>query len=299
MPEQNSESVRGYQFGDMGFRAYAIEPRSWNEENRSVAAILATENPVIVMDMRARRPIQEVLRMDGLVMPSGNRLPLQDSHNRGSVRHTLGSTVNLRVEAGQFVGDNVISSVEDRVATKVREGHITDNSIGYIVLDREVIEPGEEREVLGVSYRAGSLPLQVSTRWAPKENSLTPIGADEAAKMRSFQFVTEEDMAEEKPVETPPEEVAEERAEPEAPAEDPVEEPAVDRRALLEDITPRGYEDVLEDAIIKGLDVDSYRSALLEEKAKRAAPVGTPEPPAERKKDGLEDVTDAEFLRAF
>lgn len=299
----NEAQVRGYLFDDMCFRSYGIQPTSWDPESRSVRAVLATENPVVVMDMRSRRVIREVLRMDGYMPPRGNRLPLQDSHNRGSVRYTLGSSINLHIEGegrdAVLAADNIISSVEDRVATKVKEGHITDNSIGYLVLDREIIEPGEEREVLGVSYRADALPLQVSTRWTPKENSLTPIGADEAATIRSRFFgSTEEKMAEEKkqepPVETPPE--PEKAAAPPAVEE---KEAAPARRELLEEITPRGYEALLEDAVIRSLDLEAYRAILLAEKAKREAPVGTPEPQGGQKRDGLETIGDAEFLRAF
>jgi hypothetical protein len=305
---ENESNVRGYQFDDITFRSYAVSPSTWNDEDRGFDAVLATEAPVLVMDMRARRVVREVLRMEGVVLPASNRLPLQDSHQRGSVRNTLGSALNLRVVNKQFVARNVISSVESAVATKVKEGHITDNSIGYVVLDREVIEPGTEREVLGVTYRADAeIPLQVSTRWRPIENSLTPVGADEAAKFRSAMWFTSEEkaMADEKKVEVvaaPPQDTKPETKTEEVKTETIVieEKPQAARRDLLAEITPRGYEAILEESIVKGLDVEAHRAVLLVEVAKKRAPVGTPEPKVEdEKKDGLKNVSDAAFVRMF
>jgi len=45
-------------------------------------------------------------------------------------------------------------------------------------------------------------------------------------------------------------------------------------------ITPRGLENVAERAIAQGLDFEATRKVLLEEQAKRFAPLGTPEPVA-------------------
>ncbi len=300
---ENESNIRGYQFDDVTFRSYPSAPTSWNDEDRGFDAIMATESPVLVMDMRMKRVVREVLRMDGYVAPLGDRLPLQDSHKRDSVRYTLGSGRNLKInERKELAARLSISSAEPHVATKVKEGHITDCSLGYVVLDREVIEPGTEREVLGISYRAdGNVPLQISTKWMPKEISLTPIGADETAKFRSslFGFKECDNMANEtkEVVAAPPQAPVTETKE--VVTETVVVEEKVDRRDLLAEITPRGYDAILEDSIVKGLDVEAHRAALLAEVAKRRAPVGTPEPKVEDKKDGLKEVDDAAFVRMF
>ncbi len=295
--------IRGWQAADMSFRSYPISASTWKDEDRGIDAVIATEKPVYVWDERNKRVIQEVLLMTGVKLPESKSLPLQDSHKRDSVRHTLGSTRNLRVEGGQLLGRNHISSAEQDVATKVKEGHIPDNSIGYIPTDREVIEQGTEREVLGIQYRARpDMPLQVTTGWMPLENSLTPIGADSGAKQRTM-FFGEAEMADSKK----PEAVAAPEVKPEVkpvetvgtvtdkPAAKPEEKPAVSNRAALEAITPRGYEAIMERAVIEGKDVEALRADLREEHAKRLKPVGTPE----AKKDEKGDITVEEFHRAL
>ena len=78
------------------------------------------------------------------------------------------------------------------------------------------------------------------------------------------------------------------------------EKPQAARRDLLAEITPRGYESVLEESIVKGLDVEAHRAVLLVEVARKRTPVGTPEPKVEeQKKDGLKEVSDAAFVRMF
>jgi hypothetical protein len=283
---------------DLTCRAFEVVPSSWDEETRSFDAILATETPTVVMDMRRRRPIEEVLIMEGAILPQSRQIPLLDTHQRKTTRNVLGSVRDIKVDGNKLVGRVFVSSVEDRVATKIREGHITDNSLGYLPTEGEFIEPGQTREVNGITYTARELPLQVSLQWKVKENSVLPIGADELAKIREEVMpsdLRQESLPEEKPKEEPKEEVKEE------PKKEEVKETAdPSRRELLEDITPRGFEDFLTQAVVDGLDVDSYRNLLKVEVAKRMEPVGTPEPPEDKKKeDGLENVTDEDFLRAF
>lgn len=295
----NEIIVRGFQAADMSYRSYPVAANTWKDEDRGIDAVIATENPVYVWDDRNKRVIQEVLLMTGVKLPESKSLPLQDSHKRDSVRHTLGSTRNLHVEGGQLLGRNHISAAEPDVATKVKEGHIPDNSIGYIPTDREIIDPGTEREVLGIQYRARpDMPLQVTTGWMPLENSLTPIGADSDAKQRSM-FFEEKKMADEKKPEAA---VVPESKPADKPAETigtetvkPAENLAISNRAALEAITPRGYESIMERAIIEGMDVEALRAALREEHAKRLKPVGTPETkPVEKP-----DITVEEFHRAI
>ena len=65
---------------------------------------------------------------------------------------------------------------------KLREGHLTDFSIGYRVLESQWIPEGETAVIQGRTYKG---PIKVSTRWAPRELSICPIGADELAKARA------------------------------------------------------------------------------------------------------------------
>jgi HK97 family phage major capsid protein len=70
------------------------------------------------------------------------------------------------------------------VARKIRAGHITDVSIGYEVIKQTHVAPRQTANVSGRSYTAGEHGLNVVTAWRAKEISPTPIGADQAAKIR-------------------------------------------------------------------------------------------------------------------
>ncbi|HUT23714.1 MAG TPA: hypothetical protein VM492_05180, partial [Sumerlaeia bacterium] len=123
--------------------------------------------------------------MDGAEIPASGQIPLLDSHDRSTIQKQLGSTREIRVEGEQLVGRNFISEAEQDAATKVREGHVTDLSIGYRVINFIDIPPGQSQEVKGKTYTAGDRTRRISTKWIVKENSLLPIGADEMAKVRA------------------------------------------------------------------------------------------------------------------
>lgn len=170
---------------DLTVRAYQVRASSINEQARTVDAVLATEDPVHVFDMRSWSVIREIL-----VMPTGNlpaQVPLLDSHQRSSIQQQLGSTRNLRVEGPQLVGTRHLSSVAAAADafTKIREGHLTDGSIGYQVRGYTDIEPGQSVDLAGRTFRnTGPDVLRVTYDWALYEDSLCPIGADPGAKIR-------------------------------------------------------------------------------------------------------------------
>lgn len=175
---------------DLTTRAYALRAETFNAEQRSVEAVIATETPAQVVDWERFEVIDEVLRMDGAVLPKNRQIPFLDAHSRWSAADVLGSTRELRVEGETLVGRNFFSSAPSaqEAATKVREGHITDNSIGYRVLASVTLEPNTESTVNGKLYRAGARALRIATQWEVRENSLVPIGADSLAKMRAAHF---------------------------------------------------------------------------------------------------------------
>jgi hypothetical protein len=69
----------------------------------------------------------------------------------------------------------------------VADGHIRAVSIGYHVPDGGFvdIQPGQRAEVAGRTFEAAGRTLRISTEWRVHELSLTPIGADEFALIRS------------------------------------------------------------------------------------------------------------------
>ncbi|MCP4712483.1 MAG: hypothetical protein GY869_27990 [Planctomycetes bacterium] len=173
-------------------RAYRFQ--TIDEKNRTVDAVIATDDPVMVFDMKRWEPILESLSMDGVKHPK--RVPFLDSHDQGSTETVMGSTSNFRIEGGKLLATNTFSSVAraDELWTKIREGHVTDNSIGYRVTKYEDIEPGKSADVNGRSYTApDNMPLRVSTDWEIKENSAVPIGADAMAKNRN-ELITGDDV---------------------------------------------------------------------------------------------------------
>jgi len=70
---------------------------------------------------------------------------------------------------------------------KVIQGHLTDVSIGYYVREAVTIRAGQKKSVDGRLWAAGAVPLRVCTKWSVIELSLTPIGADTAAKVREHE----------------------------------------------------------------------------------------------------------------
>ena len=166
-------------------RSFEVRAESWRESDRSFEVVLATEAPVLVMDLQRWEPVQEVLMMKGCKLPRNRQVPLLDSHDRSSVREgQIGSIRELRVDGEQLLGRCYISTTEDQIATKVKEGHVTDISAGYQVRNSVVIEPGQTQDVEGRKFTAGARALRVTTEWPIKEGSLCPIGADEDTKVR-------------------------------------------------------------------------------------------------------------------
>jgi hypothetical protein len=152
-----------------------------DEKGRSVEAVFSTENPVMVFDYETYRVVEEVLLMDGMEFPE--QIPFLDSHNRYSVKDQLGSGREIRVDGDKLIGRLYFGKSPDAEAafSLVREGHITDVSIGYISKGF-MVEEGADHNHNGRIFKG---PVKLSTKTRVKEISLTPIGADEMAKIRS------------------------------------------------------------------------------------------------------------------
>jgi len=166
------------------------QPQTFDEESRTVRVIAATENPVKVFDLE-RGFVDEILLMSGVKVPDGGRVPLLNSHNRLSVFDCLGSAYEFEAKDGRLEAVVSFDSTEDgrKAAVKVKEGHLTDFSVGYQVHESVWIPEGE-KQTIGEKTLEG--PLKVVTSWTVKELSLTPIGADEAAKARTKETETDD-----------------------------------------------------------------------------------------------------------
>ena len=132
--------------------------------------------------------VQEVLIADGMVLPASGRVPVLDSHNRGRCGDVLGSAGDfapVTVDGVKAAECTVSFSGEPEgksAAAKVREGHLTDVSVGYNVLESFWVPENEKQIIAGREFTG---PVKVSTKWELRELSLTPIGADRYAKARS------------------------------------------------------------------------------------------------------------------
>ncbi len=176
----------GFSARAAGMRA---NPATFDEETNSVRFVATVEQPVMVFDWERWDFVNEILVSAGMVLPDGDHVRLLDTHSRYSVADVLGSASDfLDCDVDGMPGKDCrveFSSVQEGqdAATKVREGHITDVSVGYRVTESYWVPEGEKQIIDGKSYEG---PVKVSTRWELRELSLVPIGADNLAKVRSL-----------------------------------------------------------------------------------------------------------------
>lgn len=172
-------------------RSLVLRSESINEEDRSFEAVVATETPAQIWDRRTWDIIDEILIAKGGQFPE--QIPLLPNHQRFDVLDVVGSAVDFRLEKNQWVGRGIVArpaNEEDEVNKiwrRVADGHIRAVSIGYQVADGGFVDipPGGKTTVNGRTFEAGGRTLRISTDWQVHELSLTPIGADELALIRS------------------------------------------------------------------------------------------------------------------
>lgn len=148
---------------------------------RTFEAVLATERRTPVYDMRLGQIVDEELRLDGMSFPP--RVPLLDTHRRGSVDDMLGDVRNIHVEGGRLVAVLRISSSAERAYRLVRDGHLTGLSIGYTLNRHAYIGKRQSKTVMGRDYTAGDRILRVAMQTRMLEASLLSIPADPDAKI--------------------------------------------------------------------------------------------------------------------
>jgi len=160
------------------------KPKSFDDETSSVRVVAVTENPVRVWDWNSRQYIDEVLLVDGFSLPPSGKIPLLDAHNRSSVSSVLGSARRFHPSGNSLECDVFFSGTDvgRNAAQNVKEGHLTDFSVGYFPVESYYIKEGESKDINGRFFRG---PVKVTAKWNLRELSLTPIGADQYATARS------------------------------------------------------------------------------------------------------------------
>lgn len=180
--------LQGLQQRDITTRSFQLRAQTVNEEDRSVEAVISTDAPVEVWDWRRGETVDEVLLATAAQIPA--QMPMLANHDRWSLDSVLGSIRGLRVDGGSIIGRLCFAKDDEdseKAWNKVRQSHIVDVSVGYRVNEATEIAPGQTANVSGKQYTAGKRALRIVTNWTPKEGSLVPIGADQAAKIREDQ----------------------------------------------------------------------------------------------------------------
>ena len=167
------------------YRKLPVRPTTFDDATRSVRAVAAAETPIRRIDPELKIPVDMIHRVDGVVLPESGQVPLLDSHNWTSVSAVLGSVRNFGVMGNTLECDVFFSGTPAGIlaAQKVREGHLTDFSVGYLwdLADSERIPKGETRTVAGRMIRG---PARIIKKWHLLELSLVMKGADPMAKAR-------------------------------------------------------------------------------------------------------------------
>jgi hypothetical protein len=206
-----SVSTRDNAADNLNYRTLSLRldsagvPATLDIEKRSVEVVGASQAPVQVYDYNRGDVVDEVLLMAGVELPTSRQVVLLDTHDRWSgTSAVLGSYRDIKPEGEQLIGRACFSTVPEAEGpwTKIREGHLTDFSVGYRVVNSEWIPAGETRKIKGNSFEG---PVSIVTRWRLKELSACPIGADELAKARSKTPETPKEPAREIPPEPKPE----------------------------------------------------------------------------------------------
>ncbi len=173
---------------DISCRSLSLRSDGVDAEQRSFALVLATEQTAEVWDWNRYAIIDETLLMRGVELPETAQVPLLENHYRYALSDQLGSVRELRVDNEQLLGRGYLTDGDDAAESawrKISQGHLTDVSVGYRVLEYVDLQPGESRVIEGRQFKARKdRALRVTTRWRVQEGSLVPIGADEAAKIK-------------------------------------------------------------------------------------------------------------------
>lgn len=177
----NDQVQTNYRSAAVSIRADG--PNTIDEKTRSVEVVMATDAPAVVRDWD-RGIVNEVLLMSGAQLPGNKQLVLLDAHSRYETANVIGSAREIKINGSQMIGRAFYSSAPEAESPwiKTREGHLTDYSIGYRVDEAVWVAEGQTQTIDG---RVFTGPIQVVTKWTPRELSAVPLGADSFAKARA------------------------------------------------------------------------------------------------------------------
>lgn len=183
MPKKNSAPAQAERTATapMMIRAAETRPASYREDDNSIEVCWSTGAEVLRFDWWDGEYYTEVLEMnDGAVrlerLNSGG--PVLDTHASYRLSNVLGSVEpdSVRIEEGKGLARVRLADTDDVKDTvaKIRDGHIRNLSVGYIVHTYTRIEEDGKR------------PVMRADDWEPTEISFVPVPADAGAQVRAL-----------------------------------------------------------------------------------------------------------------
>jgi hypothetical protein len=153
---------------------------SFNEADRTVEVIFATETAVRTFDWESYEMVDEVLVCmpeNGDLTRLNNGAPALDNHNRYGKTSDIvvGVVETARFENNAGIAKIRFGNTEDdtKLMEKVRDKIVTGVSVGYNVFEYQV------------TRKEGQKPLYRATKWEATEISFTPVQADINSRVRS------------------------------------------------------------------------------------------------------------------
>lgn len=270
-------------------RSLDVELRAVDQERRRASFVASTERAV----MTHMGP--EVLRVKGARLQRFRKNPVVlDAHDRYGIDSIVGrADVKVDSEGRQIIAEvEFASSPRGEAAwSLVRDGFLRAVSVGYRPNGKRTRQL-REGESDGEGEARVSGPALVVNEWELIELSMVPVPADEDALRRAF-YAQEGDMKLSDVMQdggTPAVPATAQAAAPEkdeavtraeaaaAAAKARAEEHAANAAQIRDLARGAGLVDVGESCVLEGLDVAAARKRLLEARAAKSKPLGTPEP---------------------
>jgi phage major head subunit gpT-like protein/phage head maturation protease len=158
---------------ELNIRSAALEPSTFDAENRTVSVVFASNAPVRRMDLDGA--YEERLEMTQTAVDLTELIggPVLNSHNRSDVNAVLGVVESAQVDGERGTATIRFSERATALMNDVRQGILRSVSVGYVINQRRA----EKDPTTGVR-------TITAARWTPKEISFVAIPADSAAKVR-------------------------------------------------------------------------------------------------------------------
>ncbi len=175
MPKKGKLPARRNETEPAAYRCLSFRAAESDESKRSIPVTLATDAGVDVWDYKSRRMIKEHALMGGVRMP--HQVVMVDSHNHETVRNIIGSIRNLEVVGGELRGTAFFADKPSghEAFRDIRDGHLTDISVGFWRRSERYIDDGKEEMIAGQRIKG---PARIVTDWEPFEGSAVTVGAD-------------------------------------------------------------------------------------------------------------------------